>query len=202
MKFLTKTLHTLLACISIIVITNCTFNDSKRTTQTFKEINESIRKSNESISYNSNQLLQKVTDAPNITKETKEAAIALANIKDSITNTITELQLQLKALDSSGVENYVSYKYLVQENNLHHLERLMVSFYQKSLEFSPSTISKDSIDIYFQTGLRMYIKQNSKRQEDTFNQDLPTIAAITILTKYEYDTENILQFLLGEIIKT
>jgi len=162
----------------------------------FEEVNNSLDKSNTFNSWTIDQLYDSIKSKTVRNSKYLSRADTIYKVAQDAVSFMEKQKDNLKSLDSIGDKLDVATGILIKSRAADTLQNLLEKVYRYSYEKLEDTAKKKAIDSVMSSVT--YLRSNKKWKRDYFYQT-PTIAAITILTKFQNDCKSSAVIALSDI---
>lgn len=177
----------------LIILTGCQ-SPSDKIVEDFKKVDSSLDKANQSIENANRQLADALINDSGFIK-IKNAGTALITYIESVKEKIKQVSGKVDA--DEGKTNFIaSNKVMFEQKKADTIFAALKKFQSLALLKCDQDSVKDKVNTKFQ-----YLNDNEK-QMGAFFKNVPTVAALTMLSKFQNDvksTENVI--LLNSLIK-
>ena len=162
----------------------------------FDKVNKSIERSDVVNSYSLDHLYLTIKTKTDRNSKYLLKADSIYHIANETISFLEKQKDNLRSLDSSGDKLDVAFGALIKWRTADTLENLLEKVYRYSCEMLEDTAKKKSIDSVMSSVT--YLRSNKKWKRDYFYQT-PTIAALTILSKFQSDCKSSAVITLSDI---
>jgi len=162
----------------------------------FEKVNKSIERSNNVNSYSIDNLYLSIKMKTDRNSKYLSQADTIYKIANAAIGFLEKQKDNLRSLDSVGDKLDVASGALIKSRAADTLENLLEEVYRYSYEMLEDTAKKKSIDSVMSSVT--YLRSNKKWKHDYFYQT-PTIAALTILSKFQNDCKSSAVIVLSDI---
>lgn len=196
------TKHCILQAICFLCILANSNSQTKSTPlpDSFNRINDTLKNSYISGTPEKYQVsYHKLLKSKKLNTFTSERIQALVQITQQITELSEVLKSHLKALDEPGMRTDIAYPSLVQNKDWEVFKTQLQQLYTLSLEitgFSTTGHTSQIESIFPHHKLLAH-----KNHEALYFKDIPTVAAITLLNKIQYDSKQLAEYVLSGILQ-
>jgi hypothetical protein len=150
----------------------------------FEEVNKSLIQSNDINNLSLDELYQSIKSKTERNSRYLSRADTIYQVANDAINFLEIKKEKLKSLDSVGDNLTIASRVLIKSPVADTVEHLLTKVYQYCYEMLVDTTKEKSIDSVM-SSLR-YLKTNKNWKHDYFDQT-PTIAALTILSRFQND---------------
>jgi len=186
----------LLACIVLTGwIIGCK-SPKREVVDSFEEVNKSLDKPNNLKSWTIDELYESIKSKTERNSKYLLQADTIYYVARDAVSFMEKQKDNLKSLDSIGDKLNVAAGVLIKSHTADTLQILLEKVYRYSYEMLADTAKKKGIDSVMSSVT--YLRSNKKWKRDYFYQ-IPTIGAITILTKFQNDCKSSAVIALSDI---
>jgi methyl-accepting chemotaxis protein len=185
----------LILLLHIFFLTHCK-SPSDQIKEAFNTVDKSLEKSNDVLSTSIEELYSAINSVRTQNEQLALRADSIYDATKQATQFMDSLKKTMQLQDSSGNRLDLATNVLISTNVQHQLTKALTHVYNTTSDYEIDSIKKQRLD-----SVLLSIKdiQSDRQWTKKYFETTPTVAAITILSKFQNDCTNAATIVLGDI---